>query len=81
MGRKDQKPQANMFRCKRHRAPFPGAPAKPSFRLCGERRGGGMSELSPKAKAKDMELAPTMKRGFFAPRRRDFRHKILKRKD
>ena len=22
MGRKTQKPQANMFRCKRHRAPF-----------------------------------------------------------
>lgn len=46
MGRKDQKPQVNMFRCKRRRAP----------------------------------LRP-MKRGFFAPRRRDFRHKILKRKD
>ncbi len=31
MGRKDQKPQANMFRCKRRRAPF--QPMKRGFSM------------------------------------------------
>jgi len=74
----NRKPQVNMFRCKRHRAPCPGAPAKPAFRLCGERRGSEMNELSPKAEAKNMKLAPTMKRGFFMPCRREYRRKIQK---
>ena len=44
MDKANRKPQANMFRCKRHRAPF-----------------------------------QPMKRGFFMPRRREFRHKNQKK--
>ncbi len=36
-----------------------GAPAKANFSFCGERRSSEMSELSPKAEARDMKLATT----------------------
>ena len=80
MSKATQKPKMNMFRCKRQLAPCPGAPAKPPFRLCGERRGSGMNELSPKAEAKNMELAPTMKRGFFHAQPVEFRQKFRRKK-